>query len=65
MCVKVFFSYMKHALVGRKYSGKISARIQLFYNCNNKTVYYNCNTIILRTPSYLGFRNFTIFKESS
>ena len=48
---------------------KVSVKIQLFYNCNNKTVPYNCNTtnnatIIslrreLRTPSYLVFWNFT------
>ena len=39
---------------------KISARIQLFYNCNNKSVHNNCNTTSLlrtelRNPSYLVF----------
>ena len=37
MQVEVFFIYMKHPLVGRKQSATISASIQLFYNCNNKT----------------------------
>ena len=36
MPVEVYFIYIKHALVGRKQSAKRSARIQLFYNCNNK-----------------------------
>ena len=36
---------MKHALVGK--SANISAKIQLFYNNNKKTAYYNCNTATL------------------
>ena len=36
--------YMMHALVGRKYSAKITAKIQLFCNC--RTVYYDCNTTV-------------------
>ena len=35
----------------------MSVRIQLFYNCNNETVHYNCNTTILlgrelQTPTF-------------
>ena len=37
---------MKHVLVGRKEPAKILAKIQLFYNCNNRTVHYNPNTAI-------------------
>ena len=44
MQVKVYFIYIKHALVGRKQSAKRSARIQLFYKCNNK-VAGACNFI--------------------
>ena len=39
------------------------ARIKLFYNCNNKTLHYICDTTILlrelQTPSYLVLWNFT------
>ena len=45
MQVKVFLIYMKHALVGRKWYAKISARIQFFYKCNDKT---ECATVLLR-----------------
>ena len=34
---------MKHALLGRKQSAKISTKIHLFDNCNNKIVHCNCN----------------------
>ena len=59
MRVNVFLISMKHALIGRKKSAKISIRIQLLYKCNNKSVHYNCNTTILlrrdlRTPSSSG-----------
>ena len=60
---------MRHGLVGRKWSAKISARIQLFYNCNNKALHYNCNTTILlrrelRTLSYLVFWNFAKYSRN-
>ena len=43
-----------HALVGWKWSAKISAMIQLFYKCKNKTMHYNCNTtVLLRREFYL------------
>ena len=69
MWVKVFFIYMKHGLVGRKWSVKISAKIQLFYNCNNKAVHYHCNATILlrrelRTLSYLVFWNFAKYSRN-
>ena len=32
--------------VGRKKPAKILAKIQLFYNCSNRTVHYNLNTAI-------------------
>ena len=62
-----FFPYSKHALVVRKYSAKVSAKIQLFCNCNDNTVQFNCNTKILlrrklRRPSYLVFDK--ILKET-
>ena len=58
---------MKHAFFDRKSSVATSARIRLFYNCNNKTVYYNCkarlkNMLVCRHPSGLqetcGSKNF-------
>ena len=45
MRVKVHFIYIKRGLVGKKYFAKISAKIQLFYNCNN-IIHFNCNTTI-------------------
>ena len=45
MRVKVHFIYIKRELVGKKYFAKISAKIQLFYNCNN-IIHFNCNTTI-------------------
>ena len=63
MRVKVFFIDMKHALVGRKKSAKISTRIQWFFNCSNTAVHCNCNITVLlgrelRTPSRLVFWEF-------
>ena len=54
------FIYMTHGLVSREKSTKLSARIQLFYNRNNKTVHYSSNTTILlrrwlRSQSHLVF----------
>ena len=56
---------MKHALVGRKKS----AKIQLIYNCNNKTVHSNCNTTIslrraLESIIFSFLRLYKIFKEN-
>ena len=44
---------MKQALVRRKWSAKISETIQSFYNCNNKTVHYDCNFYLTKYISDL------------
>ena len=48
---------MRLALVGRKKSAKMSARIKFSYKSDKKTVPYSCNTTILLrrefgTPTY-------------